>query len=285
MQKVAITGANGQLGSRLIELLGTRAVPLARSECDFTMTDNIAGVMASIQPDAIINCAAYTNVEKAEDEALLALRINSEAAATMAAWAAQHAVPFIHVSTDYVFDGTKGSPYREADATHALNAYGKSKEAGEKAVLKANPHALVVRVSWLYDVRGKNFFTTIAGKLKTEPTLRVVNDQQGTPCFAPDVAAALLQLIEKPFAGGVIHMVQQGFTTWYGFAEAIRNAMKAHGVTPLADVQPIASTAYAARAERPRDSRLDATMLYTRYGLRLAAWEDAVVRAVKESER
>lgn len=279
MKPIAVTGANGQLGSRLVERLGARALPLTRSELDLERLDSAA--LDALEVGAIINAAAYTNVEKAEEEPERAYRINTQAPGIMAEWAAGCGIPFLHISTDYVFDGNKGRPYVESDETQALNAYGASKAKGEEAVLHANPDACIMRVSWLYDAHGRNFFTTIGDKLKSEGTLRVVADQKGTPCYAPDIADAILALLEKGCPKGIYHLVQQGDTSWYGFASAIREAMLPY-FPGLAAVEPIVTDAYPTRAKRPVDSRLDASLLYTTCGIRLPEWQDAVKRAVKE---
>lgn len=282
MKRIAVIGANGQLGSRLVEMLGERAIPVTRMQMDLESGAAIIEWFNAQKPEAIINAAAYTNVEKAEDETVLAHQINADAPARMAAWAAEHAVPFFHISTDYVFDGSKGTPYKEGDATHALNIYGASKEAGEKAVWTAYPHAHIFRVSWLYDVRGKNFFTTIARKLLAGDALHVVNDQQGTPCYAPDIARALVTLLDNACPPGIFNLVQQGSTSWFGFACAIKRALEEKTGRRFAAIEPVAASSYPTKAKRPADSRLDASMLYSVAGLRLPAWEDAVERAAKE---
>lgn len=282
MTRIAIIGANGQLGSRLCDILGERALPVTRKDMDLAHDSGIAACLDALAPDAIINAAAYTNVEKAEDEPDEAMRINAYAAASLASWAGAAQKPFIHISTDYVFDGSKGSPYRETDTPHAINAYGISKQAGERDVLNANPEALVARVSWLYDSRGKNFFTTIASKLQGTEPLRIVNDQLGTPCYAPDIAQALVELLDGAMPRGILHLVQQGYTSWYGFACAIRDGLEQEAGRTMAGLIPIAASEYPTRAERPADSRLDASLLYSSTGLRLASWQDATARAVKE---
>lgn len=282
MKRIAAIGANGQLGSRLVERLGERAIPVTRVQMDLESGAAIIAWLDAEKPAAIINAAAYTNVEKAEDETALAHRINADGPARMAAWAAEHAIPFFHISTDYVFDGSKGSPYREGDAPHALNAYGASKEAGEKAVLAAYPHAHIFRVSWLYDARGKNFFTTIARKLLAGDALRVVDDQHGTPCYAPDISQALVTLLDNACPPGIFHLVQQGSTSWFGFACAIRQALEKKTGKRFAAIEPVAASQYPTKAKRPADSRLDASTLYSVAGLRLPAWEEAVERAAKE---
>lgn len=281
MNRIAVIGANGQLGSRLCEVLGERALPVTRTQMTLESYNVMGECIEQLNPDAIINAAAYTNVEKAEDEHDTAHNINCNGAAFLAVCARDANIPYIHISTDYVFDGTKSAPYTEADATRAINAYGKSKEEGEKAVMQANQNAFIARVSWLYDARGKNFFTTIADKLEANAPLKIISDQLGTPCFAPDIARALVTLLDGGLPHGIHHLVHQGDTSWYGFATAIRTAMQAY-IEPLGTIEAIPSSAYTTRAKRPANSRLDASLLYTHHGLRLPLWNDAVERAVKE---
>lgn len=282
MKSTAVIGAAGQLGSRLCEMLGSHAVPLTREVCDVTDAHALLAWLGANRPAAIINASAYTNVEKAEEEGALADRINRDAPQLMARWAAQHTCPFIHISTDYVFDGSKGHPYTEMDTTHPINRYGQSKAEGEGAVMEANADALVLRISWLYDGRGKNFFTTIADKLLAGNPLTVVADQHGTPCYAPDIAEAIVMLLQKPLPKGILHMVQEGHTSWYGFACTIKEEMETQLGKPLPQIVPIDAASYPTRAKRPADSRLDASRLYSVSPVRLATWQDAVKRAVKE---
>lgn len=282
MKLVAVIGAKGQLGSRLCEMLGDRALPLTRDVCDVTDANALQAWLDAAQPAAIINTSAYTNVEKAEEEGAHADRINRDAPRMMAEWAALHARPFIHISTDYVFDGSKGEPYKEGDTAHPLNRYGQSKAEGESAVIAVNADALVLRVSWLYDARGKNFFTTIADKLLAGHALTVVADQQGTPCYAPDIAQAIITLLQQPLPSGILHMVQEGYTSWYGFACAIKQALEQRLGKTFSDITPIDAASYPTCAKRPADSRLDTSRLYSISPVRLAAWQDAAERAVKE---
>ncbi len=282
MKRIAVIGAKGQLGSRLCEILGDAAIPITRVDMQLTSDASIEQCLGNMKPEYIINTAAYTNVEKAEDEPELAMQINAHAPQIMAQWAAKHKVGLLHISTDYVFDGTKDAPYTEQDDTCALNAYGKSKAAGEKAVLDAKPDACILRVSWLYDARGRNFFTTIADKLLGDAPLRIVSDQYGTPCFAPDIASMIGTLVQQNIPSGLVHMVHTGYASWYEFSIAIKSTMQAQMERQLADIIPITTAEYQTRAVRPKDSRLDASKLYSTHQLRLPLWNDALVRAMKE---
>lgn len=285
MSAVAIFGAQGQLGKRLQAHYGHDAVPLTRAHADLENTDQIKAALNQAKPRAVINAAAYTNVEAAEDNEPLAERINAQAPASMAAYAKAKGIPFIHVSTDYVFDGTKSEPYTERDALNPLNAYGRTKLLGEQMVMAANPDAIILRVSWLYDASGKNFLTTIAGKARAVEELRIVSDQLGAPCFARDIARGIaLVLAGMPKTGqrGVIHMTNSGETSWHGFAEALVTEMRTRETLPLKTIHPITSDAYPTKAQRPKNSRLDNHLLARAFEVTLPTWQDALTRCMKE---
>lgn len=285
MSAVAIFGAHGQLGKRLQTHYGYDAVPLTRAHADLSNPDQIKAALNQAKPRAILNAAAYTNVEAAEDNEALAGRINAHAPATMATYAKARGIPFIHVSTDYVFDGTKSTPYLERDALNPLNAYGRTKLLGEQMVMAANPDAVIVRVSWLYDASGKNFLTTIANKAREVEELRIVADQVGTPCYVRDIARGIaLVLAGMPKTGqrGVIHMTNSGETSWYGFAEALVSEMRTRESLPLKTIHPIPSDAYPTKAHRPKNSRLDNHLLARAFEVTLPTWQDALTRCMKE---
>jgi dTDP-4-dehydrorhamnose reductase len=281
MNRIAIFGANGQLGTRLVQALGDRALPVTRAECDLADSAALALFLHRFSPDAIVNAAAYTNVERAEDEESLAHRINAEAPRVMAEYAAGAGIPFLHVSTDYVFDGAKPSPYTEADRTAPLNAYGRTKESGERFVLATYPAAIVFRVSWLYDVTGKNFLRTMIQKMRQEEILRVVRDQTGAPGFVLDIAAAILAALEACIPGGIWHLAHAGETSWHGFAVAIAEEMHRREVLPLREIQAITSAEFPTRAVRPKNSRLDCDKLAA-HGIALPDWREALARCMKE---
>lgn len=231
--------------------------------------------------DAVINAAAYTAVDKAEEEEALATAINGAAPAAVAGVCAQKGVPFLHISTDYVFDGEKSVPYQEADATGPAGAYGRSKLAGETGVLAANPAALIFRTAWVYSPYGNNFLKTML-RLSTREKLTVVADQIGNPTSAVDIAQALVHVVKQitaspqpnastPSPSGIFHLVGTGSTSWHGFAEAIFE---------LTDERPrvdaITSAEYPTPAKRPANSRLDTQKLATNFGLTLPYWRDSV---------
>lgn len=285
MRRVAIFGANGQLGRRLHEYFGPVAIPVTRARVDLEEPGLIGKFLASVAPDYIINAAAYTDVEGAESNEALAQRINAKAPAMMAQYAAKHAIPFVHFSTDYVFDGTLSRPYTEKDACYPINAYGRSKRAGEEAVLAAYDHAFVLRVSWLYDAWGKNFLNSIAAKARESEALRVVADQIGAPCFVRDIARATALLLSNQHRSpyrGVVHMANAGQTSWHGFAEAIAANMRTRESLPLKQVTAIASEEYPTKAQRPKNSQLNTGLLAHAFEITLPPWQDALTRCMKE---
>ena len=248
---------------------------------------SIERVLAAISPRAIVNAAAYTSVDKAESEPEAAFKVNRDGAALLAKEAARLRVPFIHVSTDYVFDGTKTSPYLEHDRPLPLGVYGQSKLEGEAAVLDAYPEALVVRASWVFSPYGHNFVKTMLRLAETRDCLRVVDDQYGAPTYAADIAEALLEMLRqievagRPDRGGIYHLASAGVTTWYGFASAIFAARrKQGGRTPR--LEPIKTADYPTPARRPANSRLDCSKIERVFGICLRPWENAVMAFLDE---
>jgi dTDP-4-dehydrorhamnose reductase len=225
----------------------------------------------------VINAAAYTAVDLAESEVGKAFSINRDGAAALADVAWQRNIPFLHLSTDYVFDGAKQDAYDETDIAAPLNAYGASKLAGEAAVLAAHPLATVIRSSWIYSPYGSNFVRTMLQLSETSPTVTVVCDQQGNPTSAFELAAALLQIAERSLTGdrriaaGIFHLTGEGTATWHGFAEAIFDGLSRRGLrTPR--LEAIATDEYPFAARRPRNSRLDSSKAERMFGIRLPAW-------------
>jgi dTDP-4-dehydrorhamnose reductase len=216
-------------------------------------------------------------VDQAESEVAKAFSINRDGAAALADIAWQRNIPFLHLSTDYVFDGAKQDPYDEADVPAPLSAYGASKLAGEAVVLAAHPLATVVRSSWIYSPVGSNFVRTMLRLAETRPLVRVVCDQQGNPTSAAELAAALLQIAERSLtddrrsAAGIFHLAGQGATTWHGFAEAIFDGLSRRGMQP-AKLEAISTEQYPCPARRPPNSRLDSSKAERVFGIRLPNW-------------
>ena len=266
---------------------GGRVRVVGRPAFDFDRPGTIAAVLAAERPALVVNAAAWTAVDGAEAEPDAAARANRDGPATLAALCADLGVPLIHLSTDYVFDGTKGAPYVETDRTAPTGVYGQTKLEGEQAVLAACPQAVVLRTSWVYASVGKNFVRTMLTAAQKTSTLRVVADQRGCPTSARDLADAVLTVAGRvqagwePALGGVFHAAGTGDTTWYGLAQAVFDAALRHGrVRPT--VEPITTADYPTPAHRPADSRLDCSKLARVYGVTLPPWQGAVQRVVDE---
>lgn len=286
---IAVTGASGQLGNALCAILGTDALPLTRSEFGLaTLSDDVEKGkqrLATLAPAAIIHCAAYTAVDKAESEPALAHRVNADATAIIAQQCAQANIPLVYLSTDYVFDGHGTTPWKEDDTPNPLNVYGHSKHAGEQAVLNSNANALIIRVSWVYDAFHVNFLTTMQRLGRERTLLRVVDDQIGAPGYAPHLAAAIVEMLDKAnsmpvFPTGIYHLQHQGDVSWHGFAEAIFAQMKQHGeILAIEQVQGISTQDYGAPAPRPKNSRLHCDKIHQHFGIRLPQWQDGLEAA------
>jgi dTDP-4-dehydrorhamnose reductase len=257
--KALVTGAGGQLGRALLASVpdGLEVIGLDRSGLDITDAAAVAAAFDRLQPDIVINAAAYTAVDKAESERDAAFAGNATAPGVLAAESARRGIRFIHVSTDFVFDGTRSSPY-PADAPVApLGAYGESKLAGEQAVIAADPRALIVRTSWVYAAEGKNFLVTMLRLMKERGAVNVVADQIGTPTHAASLAAALWRMAAAD-AAGVVHFADAGAASWYDFATAIAEEGMAAGLLPAGvTVGPIATADYPTPAARPAYSVFD----------------------------
>lgn len=288
LQRIVVLGANGQVGSALVALLGDRAVPLTRAEADLSQPDSLAAVLDAMMPDAVINAAAYTAVDKAEEEPDVAFAANADSPAAIARWCAAHNVPFVHYSTDYVFSGEGDTPWTEDDPKAPCNTYGATKLAGEKAIVADGGKYLIFRTSWVYDATGKNFLNTMLRLGAERDALNVVADQIGAPSYAPHLAVATLQALEKAtkmlqFPSGIYHMVNGGETSWHGFATAIFEGARSKGVAlQIKTVEPIAASAYPTPAKRPLNSRLDCSHLHTTFDLALPQWEQGLAQALEQ---
>jgi dTDP-4-dehydrorhamnose reductase len=277
---ILVAGESGQLARSLVAEAAVRGVPLVameRPHLDVTDSGSVERAITATAPRAIINAAAYNAVDRAEAEPAPAFALNRDGPARLAAAAARRDVPFIHVSTDYVFDGSKDAPYREDDAPAPLGIYGRSKLEGERAVRETCPAGIILRTSWLYSRFGRNFVTTMLQLAQTREVVRVVDDQHGAPTAARDLARAMLDLTERMTGAGtndragVYHLAAQGETTWHGFAAAIFAGWARRG-RHVPALQPITAAEYKAAARRPKNSRLDCTKIERAFGLRLPAW-------------
>lgn len=284
-QKILVIGREGQLARALRERGAAEGRPLTalgRPQVDLARPETIEAALATVEPVVVVNAAAYTAVDQAEIDQSEAFAINRDGVAALAAAAVSQAVPLIHVSTDYVFDGHKPSAYSEDDATAPAGVYGASKRAGEIAVAEAGGPSLTVRTAWVYSPFGKNFVKTMLRLAGERPRLRVVDDQRGSPTSAHDLADVVLALAdrltqrESTFAPGeVFHAAGSGETTWCGLArEIMRISAEAGG--PSAEVDAIATADFPTPAMRPANSRLDCGKLVATLGRPLPDWRTSV---------
>jgi dTDP-4-dehydrorhamnose reductase len=283
--RVLVTGVTGQVGGALLGALNEANVVAApRAVLDLAQAGTIASALDRIAPDLIINPAAYTAVDRAEDERDLAYRINGEAPGRIASWAANRGVPLIHLSTDYVYDGSGERPWREDDATGPLSVYGASKLAGEDAIRAAKGSHLIIRTSWVYAAKGTNFLRTIARLAAERPELRIVADQIGAPTSAQVIADCIARMIATSdlvgrfaAANGLVHLATAGETSWHGFASAIVDGLKARGAPLKAQaIVPIRTEDYPTKAKRPGNSRLDLTRAQRVFGVTTPHWQQAL---------
>jgi dTDP-4-dehydrorhamnose reductase len=283
--KVLVTGAFGQLGSEVVRCFrgrGHAVIAPAKQDLNLLRTDQIRQTVSDCKPDWVINCAAWTQVDKAETEAATAFRINRDGAESVAQAVARSGGRMLHVSTDYVFDGRQDRPYQETDAAKPKSVYGRSKLAGEEAVLAALPGAIVLRTAWIYGVRGRNFVKTMLRIAATGQELRVVDDQRGTPTAAADIAQAIAGLTSCD-TRGVFHFTAAGETTWYGFAVAILEEARRIGFRiRTQSVVPIRTDQYPVAAPRPAYSVLDTAKIQPCLDRSVPAWRDSLRTLLQE---
>ncbi|MDR2131697.1 MAG: dTDP-4-dehydrorhamnose reductase [Odoribacteraceae bacterium] len=285
MANIWITGANGQLGSTLRE---KRFSPLDETfftdvEVDITDPKAVNSFMARHEIDTVINCAAYTAVDRAEEEAEAAARINRDGAASVARACREQGALLIHLSTDYVFDGDGSAPYAEKARANPLTVYGRTKREGEIAIKGSGCLYLILRTAWLFSGHGNNFLKTILRLAGERDELRVVNDQVGCPTYAGDLADAILALLaadDLPEHEGIFHYVNDGACTWYDFA---REIVALSGVA--CTVLPVTTGEYPAPARRPSYSVLDTAKIRATFGLEIPGWQDALRRCLGQMKR
>jgi dTDP-4-dehydrorhamnose reductase len=296
--KLLVTGANGQVGwelTRSLMPLG-EVIALDRARCDLSRPETIAPVIREHRPDVIVNAAAYTAVDRAETEETLATIINGTAVGVLAEEARRSGALLIHYSTDYVFDGTKTSPYVEDDAPNPINAYGRSKLAGEIAIRAADCAHIVLRTTWVYAARGHNFVKTILRLAREREELNIVADQFGSPTSARNIADATAHVVrhaqivraETKFASGTYHYTAAGTTSWHGFADAIVKIAAWHGLLDanrLPRINAIPTSDFPLPALRPANSRLNCQRLQDRFGIALPDWRRAIACVLQEVTR
>ncbi|HKH02657.1 MAG TPA: dTDP-4-dehydrorhamnose reductase [Bradyrhizobium sp.] len=294
--KVLVLGREGQLARGLVEAaLGTgiQIVSIGRPEIDLTDKASVGAVFAREHPDIVVNAAAYTAVDKAESEPAVAHAVNALGAEYAARACAAQSIPIVHISTDYVFDGIKDSPYLESDRTGPINVYGSTKLEGEQRVAKVCERHVILRTAWVYSPWGTNFVKTMLRLATTRPSINVVQDQLGSPTYAPDLARTILSLAtlvvddDDSRGWGTYHVVCSGETSWSGLAREIFRHAAQNGL-PVADVAGIAATAYPTPARRPGNSRLNCDKLRLLFGLELPDWrlgvKDCVARLAASSQ-
>jgi dTDP-4-dehydrorhamnose reductase len=285
IHKVLVTGANGQLGWELAQASKTfpqfEFVFVDRNAMDLSNPAELEGIVTLFAPDAIINTAAYTAVDKAETETALAHTINAEAVSTLALIAKQRNIPFITYSTDYVFNGNATSPYLTDTALEPVNFYGKTKADGELLAAKANPDTIIIRTSWVFSSHGNNFVITMMRLMKERDALNIVGDQKGRPTFAKDLAFATINILEAINEGktikGIYHYANAGETTWFGFAEKIKALANLE-----CDLTAITSDKFPTPAKRPAYSVLDTHKIEKDLGIEIPSWESALAQCIHQ---
>ncbi len=269
-----ITGSNGQLGTELSKLL-PQAILTDVAELDITDEAAVKDFVIANDVDTIINCAAYTAVDKAEDDEILAAKINIDGPRNLAKSGAK----VVHISTDYVFDGLGHKPYKPEDEAHPVSAYGRTKLAGEQEVLKYAAEAVIIRTAWLYSPYGNNFVKTMRRLGAEKESLNVVTDQIGTPTYAADLAHAIMQILPQMNAAnkGVYHFTNEGVCSWYDFARKIMELSSLK-----CQVNPIPSDAYPTKATRPFYSVLDKSKIKQTFNIEIEHWEEGLKKCLKQ---
>lgn len=275
-QKILVTGANGQLGKELRQLAenypGYEFVFLGREDLPIHHFEMLRHYFGLYHPAFLINCAAYTAVDRAESEKDIAFQVNGEAVGVMAAVCKQFATKLIHISTDYVFDGKASQPYKESDAVNPQSVYGTSKLEGERQALLYNPETLIIRTSWVYSEYGKNFVKTMLKLMAEKDVIQVVNDQFGSPTYAADLAAVILQIIGSyKWEPGIYHYSNEGVISWFDFATEIAKYTGRN-----CKVNPIPTSAYPTPAKRPGWSVLDHQKIMEVYEIAARPWKESL---------
>jgi dTDP-4-dehydrorhamnose reductase len=283
-QKVLVVGAGGQLGQELQRTFGPNVdcLPMTRAQLDIANLAAVAQCLATVEPQLVINAAAYTAVDKAESDTDAAQRTNAAGPLALAQACAEQGVRFIHLSTDFVFDGTATQPYKPTAATAPLGEYGRSKRAGELAVQRLLPHALILRTGWVYSRYGSNFVKTMLRLMSQRDELAVVADQIGTPTWAQGLAEAVWACAARPQLSGLYHWSDAGVCSWYDFAVAICEEALALGLLAKpVKIRPITTAEYPTQAPRPAYSVLDKTDSWRDFALAGVPWRQQL-RAMLE---
>jgi dTDP-4-dehydrorhamnose reductase len=281
MKKILITGANGQLGKEFRDLAGKNPdcefLFLSREDLPIHHFELVRNIFNSFNPDFCINCAAYTAVDKAEQEKELAFLVNAESVGVLAAVSHLHKTKFIHISTDYVYDGLATVPYTEDAITGPQSVYGLSKKMGEEEALKNDPDAVIIRTSWVYSKHGSNFVKTMIRLMNEKESISVVSDQHGTPTWAADIASAIMQIVNaNNWVPGIYNFSNDGETTWYDFAVEIKKSIGSKCI-----VNPIPTSSYPTPAKRPHYSVLNKEKIVSVYQLELKGWRESLHNCIQ----
>jgi len=283
--RIVITGATGQLGSELYDLLMNDSKKdcyfLDRKQLPLDQIPLIQDILAMYQPDLIIHAGAYTAVDKAEEDAETANVVNHLACEEIALYCHVHGAKLIALSTDYVFDGNSAVPLTESAATAPINVYGQTKLAGERAIQKWCPEAIIIRTSWVYSAYGKNFVKTMCRLMAERDEVSVINDQIGSPTYAKDLALAILKIADAPdWKAGIYNYSNEGEISWYDFAVAIRDFRSFD-----CQVSPIPTSAYPTPAQRPKYSLLDKSKIKAAFGVAVPDWKTSLANMLAEEIR
>ena len=286
---IRLVGRGGMLGTLVERELARLGLPYHASgrECDVTDADAIARDAPDTGPTWLVNCTAYTAVDKAETERATAFAVNDRAVGLLARYCAERGARMLHVSTDYVFDGENAAGYAEDAVTAPINAYGASKAAGEETLRATLAEHVIVRTAWLYAEHGRNFMNTVLRLLARESEPNIVDDQHGSPTYALDLARCIAKIVSSPEpAYGTYHFTNAGQTTWFGFAERIRSRAVELGIlTAPPEITPIPSESYPTPAARPRHSVLLHDRITRDYGVTPRAWHDALTECLTRKKR
>lgn len=278
---ILVTGSNGQLGKEIKQLESAypefRFIFLSREDLPIHHFELVRNFFKGYSPQFLINCAAYTAVDKAESEKDLAFQVNGEAVGVLAAVCKEYGTKFIHISTDYVFDGNGTAPYTPESATNPQSVYGASKLQGEQEAMRYNPDSMIIRTSWVYSEFGKNFVKTMLKLMSEREELNVVSDQVGSPTYAADLAAVIMQVIASgKWIPGMYHFSNAGVISWYDFALAIKEL-----TGKSCRVNPIPSSQYPTPAKRPAYSVMDTSRIFSNFGLTPKNWKDSLQVCLK----
>ena len=283
--KIVVTGANGQLGKELqmisVDYPLFEFIFLSKDDLPIHHREEVQDFFKKTEPTHCINGAAYTAVDKAESEKENAFLVNGESVGVLASICKSTETKFIHISTDYVFDGNSAKPLKEDDATMPINVYGASKLSGEILAMQNNKDSMIIRTAWLYSAFGNNFVKTMIRLMSEKKSINVVSDQIGSPTYAADLAKTIMQIISSgKFVSGIYHYSNEGEISWYEFALAIKEMIGSN-----CQVNPIPASQYPTPAKRPQYSLLDKTKIKTSYGIEIPEWKSSVARCIKQLVR